>query len=268
MNGIIRNIRQQLLPAYDEDEALALAYWIVEEKTGLTRSELLVSHESPIIPDLDGIIERLLRYEPIQYIFGHTEWMGLDLVVTPATLIPRPETAELIGLLPWSTEPLRVLDVGTGSGCIAIATRRARPRWQVSAIDISTDALAVARENARRCNVDIDFRQSDILHDELSERFDIVISNPPYIRDSERASMTENVLRHEPATALFVLDADPLLFYRRIAELHLAPALYLEINECLAHETTDMLRQYGYTDLEIHQDIYGKNRFITARIPE
>lgn len=272
MNGIISNIRDRLLSAYDEDEALALAYWVIEEKSGLSRSDILVGRQIPEIDDLDSIIERLLRHEPIQYIFGHTEWMGLDLLVNASTLIPRPETAELIGLLPWSTKPLRVLDIGTGSGCIAIATKRARPYWQVSALDISPDALDIARENARRCAVDIDFYQADILNQQSTitnqKSFDLVISNPPYIRDSEKASMDENVLAHEPHAALFVPDSDPLLFYRRIAELHLAPALYLEINEALAQATVSMLKNHNYTDVEIHQDIYGKDRFITARIPE
>lgn len=267
MNSIIKHITDALTPAYDADEALALAYWIVEEKTGLTQSDLILRNSSVEIGDLDGIISRLLTYEPIQYIFGHTAWMGLDLLVTPATLIPRPETAELIGLLPWDTKPLRVLDIGTGSGCIAIAVKRARPNWQVSAIDISAEALAIAQENAHRCEVEIDFHQADILstlHSALST-YDIVISNPPYIKNCEKPSISTNVLDHEPHTALFVPDDDPLLFYRAIAEQHLAPALYFEINEALGRETAAMLKTYGYTDVEILQDIYGKDRFIIAR---
>ena len=276
MNGIINHIRERLCSAYDADEALALAYWIVEERTALTRSDIIVGREVPNIPDLDGIIDRLLRHEPIQYIFGHTAWMGLDLLVSPATLIPRPETAEILRLLPTTEEPLRVLDIGTGSGCIAIAVKRAHPTWQVSAIDISADALAIAKENARRCDVDIDFHQVDILDSSLCEQskiknqksFDLLVSNPPYIMESERASMSPNVLEHEPHTALFVPDNDPLLFYRRIAQLHWAPALLFEINEALGSETAAMLRKEGYTDVTIVRDSYGKERFITARIPE
>lgn len=282
MNGIINHIRERLCSAYDPDEALALAYWIVEERTALTRSDIIVGREVPNIPDLDGIIDRLLHHEPIQYIFGHTAWMGLDLLVSPATLIPRPETAELLRLLPTTEEPLRVLDIGTGSGCIAIAVKRAHPTWQVSAIDISADALAIAKENARRCDVDIDFHQVDILSNQVTFPLPflgkgcrlaggegaLVISNPPYIMESERASMSPNVLEHEPHTALFVPDNDPLLFYRRIAQLHWAPALLFEINEALGSKTAAMLRGQGYTDVTIVRDSYGKERFITARIPE
>ncbi len=265
MNGTIQHIIKQLTPVYDYHEALSLAYWIIEEQCALTRSDILLRREHIVVPELDSILARLLQHEPIQYIFGHTTWLGLDLLVTPATLIPRPETAELIGLLPWNTAPLRILDIGTGSGCIAIATKRARPNWQVSAIDISAEALAVAQQNAHRSEVDIDFHQLDILHATPDKRYDIVISNPPYIRECERDTMSANVLKHEPKGALFVPDTDPLLFYRRIAELHLAPLLFFEINEQLGPETGNMLRTAGYTDIEIHQDIYGKNRFITAQ---
>lgn len=276
MSGIINHIRERLCSAYDPDEALALAYWIVEERTGLTRSDIIVGREVPNIPDLDGIIDRLLRHEPIQYIFGHTVWMGLDLLVSPTTLIPRPETAEFLRLLPATTVPLRVLDIGTGSGCIAIAVKRAHPTWQVSAIDISTEALAVAEQNARRCDVDIDFHQVDILDSSLCEQsaisnqqsYDLIVSNPPYIMEKEKSSMDSNVLAHEPHTALFVPDDDPLLFYRRIARLHWAPMLLFEINEALGSETAAMLQREGYTDVTIIRDSYGKERFITARVPE
>lgn len=263
MNSTIKQITDRLSAAYEYDEALALAYWIVEEKANLTRSELILRQEQITIEGLDRLIERLLQHEPIQYIFGHTNWLGLDISVTPDTLIPRPETAELIGLLPYTTRPLRVLDIGTGSGCIAIATKRARPTWQVEAVDISEKALEVARTNAEQNNVDITFRKLDILTTKPG-MYDIVLSNPPYIREKEKSTMNSNVLAHEPHTALFVPDDDPLLFYRAIAEKHIAPSLFFEINEALAKETVAMLKSEGYTDIEIHQDIYGKDRFITA----
>lgn len=277
MNSTVKHITDRLTAAYDYDEALALAYWIIEEEAALSRSELLMRQDPIEIEGLEHILQRLLRKEPIQYIFGHTEWLGLDLLVSPDTLIPRPETAELIGLLPWDTKPLRVLDIGTGSGCIAIAVKRARPNWQVTAIDISAAALAIAQENAHRCHVDIDFHCVDILNIPSSFEggecpkggrgsFDLVISNPPYIRESEKNTMNPNVLEHEPHTALFVKDEDPLLFYRTIAEKHLAPHLYFEINEALGRETAAMLKEQGYNDVEIHRDIYGKDRFITAAI--
>lgn len=271
MNVSIKYIIDRLT-GYDRDEALALAYWIAEEKAGLTRTELLLRQEAVEIPDLDDIIRRLNAREPVQYIFGQTDWMGLRLRVTPATLIPRPETAEILRLLPDTTEPLRVLDIGTGSGCIAIAIKRAHPTWRVSAVDISADALAVARENARRCEADIDFRQADILAQNskfiIPNSLDLVVSNPPYIMEKEKSTMDSNVLAHEPHGALFVPDDDPLLFYRRIAALRIAPALYFEINEALGSETARMLAEQGYSQIEIYKDSYGKDRFITARIPE
>lgn len=271
MNGSVRYIVERLSQAYDRDEALALAYWVIEERTGLSRSELLLHTEMLEIPDLDDIIERLMAYEPVQYVFGHTLWAGLDLRVSAATLIPRPETAELLTLLPQSERPMRVLDIGTGSGCIAIAIKRTHPTWRVTAVDISEAALCVARENAARNGVEVQFEQQDILTAPIAApwyryNYDIVISNPPYIRQMERNTMSENVLRHEPEGALFVPDEDPLLFYRAIAQLELAKTLYFEINEHLGVETAEMLRQNGYPNVKIIPDSYGKDRFIIARV--
>lgn len=271
MNGSVRYIVERLSQAYDRDEALALAYWVIEERTGLSRSELLLHTEMLEIPDLDDIIERLMAYEPVQYVFGHTLWAGLDLRVNEATLIPRPETAELLTLLPQSERPMRVLDIGTGSGCIAIAIKRAHPTWRVTATDVSEAALCVARENAARNGVEVQFEQQDILTAPIAApwyryNYDIVISNPPYIRQMERNTMSENVLRHEPEGALFVPDEDPLLFYRAIAQLELAKTLYFEINEHLGVETAEMLRQNGYPNVKIIPDSYGKDRFIIARV--
>lgn len=267
MNATIKYIADRLATIYDSDEATAIAYWLVEEKCAMTRTQLIMQREPVQIDELDSLIERLLAHEPIQYILGYTDWNGLRLRVTQDTLIPRPETAELLQLLP-DAHGLRVLDIGTGTGCLAIATKLAHPDWQVSALDISHDALDIAQENARQNGADVQFLHHDILADEpLREQYDIVISNPPYIMLSEKDAMRDNVLRYEPHTALFVPDNDPLLFYRRIAELHLAPILLLEINEALAEQTANLMHEYGYTHTQIHKDNYGKERFVTARIP-
>ena len=303
MKQIISQISSQLQTAYPEDEARSLAWWIMEELTGLSRTEMQFGCKdttfSPIMQEKSQeIISRLLHFEPIQYIFGHTLWCGLDLLVTPATLIPRPETAELVervsnlkSQISNLKSPVRVLDIGTGSGCIAIALKKAHPSWSVTGIDISPEAIAIARENARRNNVEVNFQVADIFDfneenpkfeeivppagkEILNPKYDIVVSNPPYICESEKTSMRPNVLNFEPSSALFVPDDDPLLFYRRIAEIFSLPFregsglgfLFFEINESYASEISAMLDSLGYTDIQIHKDIYGKDRIIEARM--
>lgn len=277
MKQLINDITAQLETVYPKDEAQALAWWIIEESTGLSRSQLLCDCKgTKNISNLQEIIARLLHFEPIQYIFGHTLWCGLDLKVTPATLIPRPETAELVervsnflsrgnDYFKYQISNCRVLDIGTGSGCIAIALKKAHPEWQVTGIDISPEAIEVARENARRNKVEIDFQVADIFSDGIGT-FDIVVSNPPYICEHEKESMRPNVLEYEPATALFVPDNDPLRFYRRIAELKLGKFLFFEINEAYPQELSDMLGKLGYTNIQITNDIYGKPRIIEGRV--
>ncbi len=280
MKELINDITAQLKVAYPEDEASALAWWIVEESTGLSRSQLLCDCKgTKNISNLQEIIARLLHFEPIQYIFGHTLWCGLDLKVTSATLIPRPETAELVEKISNFHFPIancRVLDIGTGSGCIATALKKAHPEWQVTGMDVSEEAIKVAKENAQRNKVEVDFQVTDIFFDEngvikpFSDgeigSFDIVVSNPPYICEREKSSMRPNVLEYEPATALFVPDNDPLRFYRRIAELRLGKFLFFEINEAYPQELSDMLDELGYTDIHIMNDIYGKPRIIEGRM--
>ena len=301
----ISNIQSALQAAYPADEANALAWWIAEELTGLSRTELQFgckgTNFSSHMQEIETIINRLLHFEPIQYIFGHTLWNGLDLKVTPSTLIPRPETAELVERINLKSEILNlksqihVLDVGTGSGCIAIALKKAHPEWSVTGIDISPEAIEVARENAKRNGVEVDFYVADILSPSMGEsegasnlkfqitnlKYDVVVSNPPYICESEKVSMKPNVLDYEPSTALFVPDSDPLLFYRRIAELQTRRSpnskqgeaqtpkplfLFFEINEAYGPQLSAMLDSIGYTDIQIHKDIYGKDRIIEARM--
>lgn len=280
MKELINHITSQLLVCYPEDEARSMAWWIAEELTGLSRTQLQFGYKGTTnFPNLQTIIDRLLHFEPIQYIFGHTLWCGLDLKVTPATLIPRPETAELvekISNIKYQISNCQILDIGTGSGCIAIALKKAHPEWQVTGIDISPEAIEVARENARRNKVEVDFQVADIFSDENGViepfsggeigSFDIVVSNPPYICEREKSSMRPNVLEYEPATALFVPDNDPLRFYRRIAELKSGKFLFFEINEAYPQELSDMLDELGYTDIHIMNDIYGKPRIIEGRM--
>ena len=264
-----------------------MAYWIIEERTGMSRFAVRTHKGTKNIPDLEIILEKLCSYVPIQYIFGHTEWMGLDLQVTPATLIPRPETAEMVeriadfrfqdfkfqdlefqdlGFQDFKIQDSgfskRVLDVGTGSGCIALGIKKRHPEWRVEGLDKSPEAVAVAEANAKRSGLDVRFYEADILRDEIGE-YDMIVSNPPYIRPSERNTMTENTLRHEPEQALFVPEDDPLLFYRRIAEIQKAPELWFEISETQGEAVLALMQQTGY-EAQCINDIYGKQRFIHA----
>ena len=281
MKEIIAHITSQLIDLYPRDEAQAIAWWIVEESTGLSRNQILTGCKgTKNIPNLQKIIDRLHHFEPIQYIFGHTEWYGLDLKVTQDTLIPRPETAELVERINHEKAhtknmPLSVLDVGTGSGCIAISLKKTHPEWEVTGIDISEGAIEVAKENAKRNGVKVEFRVADIFrtlnerepHDSIDKNppYDIVVSNPPYICEREKEEMRPNVLDYEPHSALFVPDEDPLKFYRRIASLHLGSLLFFEINEAYPTEIATMLSGLNYSDIQLSKDVYGKARIIQAR---
>lgn len=285
MKQQINYIISELRGFFPEEELRELAYWIIEETTGMSRTQILTAGKgTKNIPNIEIILQKLRANEPIQYVFGHTEWMGLDLRVTPATLIPRPETAELVAWVLQMADrdkSLRVLDIGTGSGCIALALKKAAPRWQVTGVDISQEALEVAKENALRNHVAVNWLQLDILSgiaDNLLPISDVIISNPPYICDSERKDMAARVLDYEPHSALFVPDSDPLLFYRRIATLVNLSAtrggdpqaqpiyLFFEINEAYGEAVCDMLRGLGYKDVQLKNDIYGKPRMVFGAV--
>lgn len=277
MKQQIDYIISQLRGYYADEELRELAYWIVEECTGLTRTEILIgckdTKKNVFKQDLEVILQKLRANEPIQYVFGHTEWLGLDLSVTGATLIPRPETAELVDWILGrvdTSQSLRVLDIGTGSGCIAIALKKHAPLWHVTGVDVSTEALEVAEANARKNEVAVNWLQADVLTDNTiaKERWDVIVSNPPYICEKERVDMEARVLDYEPATALFVPDDAPLLFYRRIASLKVASMLFFEINEAYGEQVCAMLRAMGYTDVELKMDMYGKPRMVVGCIAQ
>lgn len=277
MNPLYTYIKQKLTAAsYAEAEAAALARWVLEEEFGFSALELYSGKDTDFPTEkrnrLNDILARLERYEPIQYIIGKTEFLGLTLKVTPDVLIPRPETAELAEWIISGCRQtgLRVLDIGTGSGCIAIALAQRMSEAEVSAWDISERALAVARENAMRNNARVTFTRADVFDEPmLCSELDIIVSNPPYITESERAEMERNVLDYEPGTALFVPDGDPLRFYRRIARIGnrmLKPGgkLFFEINRAYGNETADLLKCEGYQNVEVRQDMFGNDRMIKA----
>ena len=277
MNPLYTYIKQKLIAAsYAETEASALARWILEEEFGFSTLELYAGKDTDFPMEkrnrLNDILVRLARFEPIQYIIGKTEFCGLTLKVSSDVLIPRPETAELVDWIvsDCPQSGLRVLDIGTGSGCIAITLAERMVEAEVSAWDISERALAVARENALHNNVRITFSCMDVFNEPIGTSvFDIIVSNPPYITESERAEMERNVLDYEPETALFVPDTDPLRFYRRIAHIGnqmLKPGgkLFFEINRAYGSETAAMLKYGGYSQVEVRSDSYGNARMIKA----
>ncbi len=248
----------------------------------ILEAEKLVS-ESRIV-HLKKIQNRLNRGEPLQYILGVTAFLDYSIYVRPGVLIPRHETEELVVLALKGLEEtagriknkLRILDVGTGSGCIAIALSAAFPGNEIRACDLDEAILQLAKHNALINNVVVDFFVCDVLSGDnnnvLGGSLDMVISNPPYVRESEKASMGVNVLSHEPFNALFVPDNDPLLFYRAIAArsmqwLRCGGLLYFEINEALGMECAEVIMNSGFHDVCIRQDIHGKDRFISARKP-
>ena len=234
------------------------------------------------VQNFQNALFRLKNHEPIQYIVGETDFFGLPFKVNQHTLIPRPETEELVEWILSETPPLKgvggmflnqqLLDIGTGSGCIAISLAKNLPNSKISALDISENALEVARENAEINNIEVDFFQADILKEKsLPKQFDIIVSNPPYVRNLEKGMMQQNVLEHEPETALFVADGDPLVFYRAISKLakkHLKPKgkLFFEINEYLGEEMKSLLKSEGFRNIEVKKDIFGKDRMLKCNI--
>ena len=264
---------------YPEAEAQAIAALVAEHLLGLSPLQRRMQAAAPVpaaaLARLPALQARLLTHEPVQYVLGTAHFAGLELEVTPATLIPRPETEELAQLIAraHAGRPVRVLDVGTGSGCLAIALASELTNSQVFAVDISLEALAVARRNAARYAPQVAFEQLDILRASPAGvapgSLDVLVSNPPYVRESERPLMRANVLTWEPAKALFVPDDDPLLFYRRLATLGaelLRPGgrIWLEINEELGSETAALLGRAQFENVAVLPDFRGCPRFVRA----
>ena len=263
-------------------EGDAAARIIFEDVAGYGRNYLFMNGDREITDfmqgKIDAVVAKVAGGEPVQYAVGRAQFMGNDYKVTPAVLVPRPETAALVDMIisQWGARTdLDVLDVGTGSGCIAISLARALPFSRVTALDVSADALDVARENAKALNVNIDFVRADIIRAKLPERplYNIVVSNPPYVCDSERADMDARVLDYEPPVALFVPDSDPLLFYRAIARyaraaLRPGGRLYFEINSRFPGQTHTLLAGEGFTDIDLQRDYRGLYRYASATQPK
>lgn len=273
-----RGLQSKLSPIYGEGEAKAMVRLIFHSLKGWNLTDMLIHADTTaseyLVVKTEEILSRLLKHEPIQYILNEAYFYGMNLKVNRSTLIPRPETEELVDMIVKENndcKDLSVLDVGTGSGAIAIALSRNLPFSRVSAIDISAKALTVAKENAKDLHAKINFMEADVFKYEPSSNiFDIIVSNPPYIDDSEKNDMDSNVLNYEPHSALFVPDDNPLIYYTRIATMALDSLkkdgkLYFEINPRHAYELRSYLEREGFTDVSIVKDINGKDRFIKCR---
>lgn len=262
-------------PLYGEAEARQISEMILLAKGEISRNDLIVEPNKELtITDLDRIITDIEAWRPVQYIIGTADFCDMELEVTESVLIPRPETEELVNwVVTGANTGAAILDVGTGSGCIAIALRREIDHSKVWAMDISSKALAIARRNASKYAPDVTFVEGDALKDFdklFDQKFDAIVSNPPYIPQSDISLMRRNVVDYEPETALFVPDNDPLLFYRAIAQrsqhlLNESGKLYFEIYESLAQQMIDMLRDEGYENIELREDFRGKPRMICAQ---
>lgn len=279
MHPIYSYIKQTLKDCYSDSEAGALAKWILTDVFHFTAIDLYAGRDTDFSASQQGRLEeillRLKRFEPMQYILGETSFGGYTFEVSPAVLIPRPETEELVD---WvvsdfsSRVGVRILDIGTGSGCIPITLYKRLEEWNpsVASWDISEEALAVAHRNAQKNRADVSFRHQDILADTYPRlAVDVLVSNPPYITASEKTDMEHNVLDWEPGLALFVPDTDPLKFYRRIAEvgcqlLVSGGTVYFEINRAYGRETMEMLESLGYHSIELRKDFSGNDRMIKA----
>lgn len=279
LDQLYRNIIASLSPSLGADEAKATARLLLEDDLQATTRTLALHGDRELEPEtvtsFDGYIRRIIAGEPPQYVIGRARFMGMDFKVTLATLIPRPETAQLVDMITdrfGSRTDLHVLDIGTGSGCIAIALSRALPFARVDAIDISADALTVAAENARTLMAKVNFAREDILTDIAAPAtpYDIIVSNPPYVLESEKATMESRVKDFEPASALFVPDSDPLKFYKAIAAYALKAlcptgALFFEINPLEADNLSQLLNSEGFI-CDVLPDMFGKARFATATL--
>lgn len=276
MNKIVAYIRSRLQPYYTAEEVSALSRIVCCDLLGQAPTDYYLGKDIVLSPkkeqELEDILQRLSRFEPLQYIEGRTLFLGRELWVAPGVLIPRPETEELVELmLKEIPADARILDVGTGSGCIAISLAKELPDALVTAWDVSPEALSVARVNARKLQANVRFVECDVLACQVDKAglYDVIVSNPPYVTEAEKADMEPNVLQWEPSLALFVPDDDPLRFYRRIAVLGrdmLADGgrLYFEINRAYGREMVEMLRTMGYVRVRVKKDLSQNDRFVIA----
>jgi release factor glutamine methyltransferase len=273
-------LKETLQVCYSKNEIDQLAKHLLMNRLKLDSTSYLLAADiemsEEVLMQLRSDIQRLSRHEPLQYVLGSTSFYGLEIQCNPAALIPRPETEELVDwvLSEVQMTSCNVIDLGTGTGCIPLAIKAKRPLWDVSGIDVSQEALALARSNALNLGLDVRFEAADLLKDfsdlVFKGAFDVVVSNPPYIPYTDASSMLPNVLNHEPHLALFVPDSDPLLFYRRILVfceqfLEMDGYICVEIHEDLSTETLQLFYDAGFANIKLRKDLQGKSRMIMAQ---
>ena len=279
MRRIIKSIREELSGTYPTGEIDAIAHILATDLLHISETTYFLRDEVSLTPEKETLLadalQRLKKDEPLQYIIGETEFCGLRFRVNPSVLIPRPETGELVRMIAAENKgrKCRILDIGTGSGCIAVTLAKELGQSTVSAWDISPEALATATENSLLNGTEVTFSQHDILSytPTGNDRYEIIVSNPPYIKELEKSGMESNVLKWEPSIALFVPDSDPLLFYRTIAQkaremLTADGRLYFEINREHGEDTCTMLASLGYKEIRLHKDFADNDRMVSARI--
>lgn len=275
IRSLLGNQIHELSLLYSPEEAKELAYRLAEHLLGWNRSQLLLELDSPspevLQIQLGAALRRLLQSEPLQYIVGEVEFYDCTFEVSPNVLIPRPETEELVDIIAkdWYGKTPDIMDLGTGSGCIPIALAKSLSLSSVTAVDVSAEALEVARRNALRNGVEVEFILADMRKFGTTNKFDVIVSNPPYVTESEKGLMRNNVLNYEPHLALFVHDEDPLEFYRAVArfaatQLKKEGRAYVEINQQFGEDTALLFRDFGM-EAEVHKDIFGVDRFVIAQ---
>lgn len=270
---------QQLAALYEPREAASITHLVLEHLTGMNKTDRMIHKYQELSVEQEdrflSMVTSLLNNKPIQYVLGEAWFGGMKFIVNEHTLIPRPETEELIEWIKATAnpEPQKVVDIGTGSGCIPITLKKEFPLWQLTAIDVSDDSLEVAKQNATLNQVAIEFMGMDFLNESLWSNlpdYNIIISNPPYIKKSEKGTMSANVVDHEPHVALFVPDEDALIFYRKIASFGLSHLkkngqLFFEINQLLGKEVCTLLEEMGYDPI-LRKDLHGNDRMIMATL--
>jgi len=262
---------ESITPLYNKDEARSLYYMLCEECLALSKSKLIIAEDMDLSVEktnhLYNCLDRLEKHEPIQYVLGNTKFCNSNFFVNESVLIPRPETEELVNIiLKNELGNKTILDIGSGSGCIAISLAKYSPKANVTALDISIDAIELSKMNAKENDVKLEFINADILNYKSDKKYDIIVSNPPYVLEEEKKHMSKNILDYEPGLALFVKDNDPLQFYKAILDfaensLNKNGKIYFEINENYKDEIMELVNNYGYSNVDCKLDVFGRNRF-------